>query len=321
MRIVGDVLLFFSTSQILSVTLLCAVIQIQARDEHSRSFLYILVPLTLQLGLATLSSYLGRVLPPATLNTEFYRSFSLLAAIASIVLISVILYSVSLYIMRVAREYVSARLHVIGSRLLLPLVALFVVLSLFAVFYVTRGNWAEAISLTLKYYSSWGILFLLPHVIAAAVLLPRVTVREAQNHLRGIIFAFAPIAVLFPLDVIYFRDHFFKLGYVSFAAFSLVVYWHISRRFVREYDIVPERASEEDVSFARFNLSPREEEIARVLIEGKTNAEIAREFFISENTVRSHIKAIYRKAGVSNRVQLIHAARARYGPRPSGASS
>jgi LuxR family maltose regulon positive regulatory protein len=40
------------------------------------------------------------------------------------------------------------------------------------------------------------------------------------------------------------------------------------------------------------------------LVEGKTNREIAQRLFISENTVKTHVKNIYGKLGVSNRVQL-----------------
>ena len=309
MRIVGDILLFVATSLVFSVTILCTVIQILARDQRSRSFLYILIPLTMQLGIVTLSSYLSRILPPETLGNEFYRSFSMLLAIASIFLISIILYSVSLYIMKLARGYFVGRFRGIGSWVLVPVSVVFIAISLFSVLYATHGDWPSAVSLTLKYYSSWGILFLVPHVIAAAALLPRVTDREVQNHLRGIIYAFAPIAIAFPLDIIYFRDHYFKLAYMSFAAFSAVVYWHISKRFVREYMLAPENGAVAEVSFDGFELSPREEETARLLIQGRTNAEIGKELFISENTVRSHIKSIYRKVDVSNRVQLIHKVR------------
>ena len=201
------------------------------------------------------------------------------------------------------------RHRLIGNRIVLPIAVLFLLLSLFTVFFVTRGNWSDAISLTLKYYSSWGIVFLLPHVVAATVFLPRATSREEQNHLRGIIFTFAPLAILFPLDLVFFRDHYFKLAYTSFAAFAVIVYFHVSKHFVREYAFSPNVVLAEDVFFSSNDLSPREEQIARLLIKGKTNAEIGEELFISVNTVRSHIKGIYSKLNVSNRVQLMHRVR------------
>lgn len=52
------------------------------------------------------------------------------------------------------------------------------------------------------------------------------------------------------------------------------------------------------------HLSAREIEIAKLLAEGRTNAEIADTLCISTKTVETHISNIYRKTGVSNRVQL-----------------
>jgi DNA-binding CsgD family transcriptional regulator len=309
MRFVGDLLLFVATSLVLSVTILCSIIQLQAHDERSRLFLPILIPLTLQLGIATLSSYLSLILPAETLASSLFESFSLFIAIASIILISMILYSVSVYIMRISRKYFVRRLRRIGTWVLVPLTLFFVIASLFGVLYTSGSDWTQVVTITLKYYSSWGALMLLPHVFSAAVLLSRISDREIQNHLRGIIYAFAPMPFFFVLDIIVFRNHYFKLSYISFAAFSVIVYWHRSKRFVREYLTLPQSARTDDLSFAQFYLSPREEETARLLIEGKSNAEIGKALYISENTVRSHIKSIYRKAEVGNRVQLIHKVR------------
>jgi DNA-binding CsgD family transcriptional regulator len=53
-----------------------------------------------------------------------------------------------------------------------------------------------------------------------------------------------------------------------------------------------------------FGLTPREIEIARSVVAGYTNKEIARQSSISENTVKSHVLHIFTKLGASNRVEL-----------------
>ncbi len=56
-------------------------------------------------------------------------------------------------------------------------------------------------------------------------------------------------------------------------------------------------------------LSEREKEMLVLLVNGRTNREIAERLFVSENTVKFHLKNIYAKLGVSNRIQALDAAR------------
>jgi two-component system nitrate/nitrite response regulator NarL len=51
------------------------------------------------------------------------------------------------------------------------------------------------------------------------------------------------------------------------------------------------------------SLSPREGEILRCLMEGAPNKMIARQFGLTEATVKVHVKAILRKTGMRNRTQ------------------
>lgn len=52
-------------------------------------------------------------------------------------------------------------------------------------------------------------------------------------------------------------------------------------------------------------LTPRQEEVLRLLAEGKSNLEIADTIFISEGTVKAHVRAILRKLGARDRTQAI----------------
>lgn len=47
--------------------------------------------------------------------------------------------------------------------------------------------------------------------------------------------------------------------------------------------------------FKKYHLSKREEEILKLVLEGKPNAEIAKTLFISPATVKTHINNIYKK--------------------------
>ena len=53
------------------------------------------------------------------------------------------------------------------------------------------------------------------------------------------------------------------------------------------------------------SISPREQEVLRMLIAGLSNREIAGRYFISTSTVKTHIENIFRKLGVNSRTQAI----------------
>jgi DNA-binding CsgD family transcriptional regulator len=60
-----------------------------------------------------------------------------------------------------------------------------------------------------------------------------------------------------------------------------------------------------DVLATEHNLSRREREILDYLSRGYNSPYIAKAFFISESTVRSHIKKIYQKISVNSRMELL----------------
>ena len=55
-----------------------------------------------------------------------------------------------------------------------------------------------------------------------------------------------------------------------------------------------------------LGLSQREAEIIELISAGLSNHEIAKKLFLSINTIKTHIKNIFNKLGVSNRISAIH---------------
>lgn len=55
----------------------------------------------------------------------------------------------------------------------------------------------------------------------------------------------------------------------------------------------------------RAKLTAREEEMARLILQGMENKEIAGELSLSENTVRNHIYNLYQKLGIQRRMDLL----------------
>ncbi len=67
--------------------------------------------------------------------------------------------------------------------------------------------------------------------------------------------------------------------------------------------IPPEVASRLAERLPRSELSPREMDVLRLIVDGKSNKEIASALFISESTVKVHVNNILGKMGVSDRTQ------------------
>ncbi|WP_111707206.1 tetratricopeptide repeat protein [Lutibacter citreus] len=58
-------------------------------------------------------------------------------------------------------------------------------------------------------------------------------------------------------------------------------------------------------SFEEYGLSKREIEVFNHITQGLSNDEIAEKMFVSKNTIKTHIKNIYSKLDVKNRIQAI----------------
>jgi DNA-binding CsgD family transcriptional regulator len=115
-----------------------------------------------------------------------------------------------------------------------------------------------------------------------------------------------PQAAYSIIDFFLLRDISFQLTHISFAVFSVFVFVDLCSYFFRHYshdlDISPK---EEDLK-EKYALSDREYEVIELLAKGMTNQTICETLHISVNTVKSHIKRIYKKMEISNRLQLVN---------------
>ncbi len=68
----------------------------------------------------------------------------------------------------------------------------------------------------------------------------------------------------------------------------------------------------------KYMLSEREVDVLKLLLIGRANYEIAKELFISINTVKTHVKNIYKKTHVKNRMLLSYKFIPKSNNHPSG---
>ena len=61
-----------------------------------------------------------------------------------------------------------------------------------------------------------------------------------------------------------------------------------------------------EVATEHSSLTERELEILQLVASGATNADIARQLWITQQTVKFHVSNVYRKLGVGNRTEACH---------------
>jgi len=77
----------------------------------------------------------------------------------------------------------------------------------------------------------------------------------------------------------------------------------ITRRVIEEYVRRPAPGTPTDRAVS--TLTPREADVLRALAAGRSNAEIARELFLGEATVKTHVTSLLQKLGLRDRVQAV----------------
>jgi DNA-binding NarL/FixJ family response regulator len=75
----------------------------------------------------------------------------------------------------------------------------------------------------------------------------------------------------------------------------------VTKRVIRQFTRTPRPAPPR----ALADLSEREQEVFRLITRGLSNAEIGKELFISETTVKTHITHILQKLDLRDRVQAV----------------
>ena len=89
----------------------------------------------------------------------------------------------------------------------------------------------------------------------------------------------------------------------TLAAGEAILAPAVTRRVIEAFASVPRRQPAGAERLA--SLSPREVEVLRLLARGLSNAEIARELFVSDATAKTHVSNVLTKLVLRDRVQAV----------------
>lgn len=302
MFIISDILLFITTSLVLSILALCVLTYFKARDNYSLEFLTILIPLAIQMLLTQFYTYINRLFPNMMVSIINYKLFAIYSTCISIISTTILLYALARYLIKLLPiDNLKSNIAIIITRIV---IIVFFVLSIFLILYFSDLDIIKAMEITFNYHFFFGSYLMVILGIIALYYKKYVKGWEKENLLSALISTFIPLLFTFPIDMIYFRDVTFKIAYLSYSCFVVYLYYFIAREYFQNYDHIVEDRLVDDDYLMNVGISAREKEILFLLFKGKNSHEIASALFISNNTVKTHIKHIYKKLHVTSRVQL-----------------
>lgn len=90
---------------------------------------------------------------------------------------------------------------------------------------------------------------------------------------------------------------------ITIAQGGVIVSPLMASKLLTEFKDLAQGVKKETIGHPEADLSPREVEVLQLVARGSTNREIADSLFISENTVKTHLRSIMEKLHLANRSQ------------------
>ena len=94
---------------------------------------------------------------------------------------------------------------------------------------------------------------------------------------------------------------------ICFVVTFIIFFLLYNKLYIPVSQPLPSQEERLNAFIQKYELSLREVEVLNLIREGASNGEISAKLFISENTVKFHVRNILKKTGCSNRTELITA--------------
>ena len=301
MNIIFDFIQFIETSLLFSASLFAVIMFIRTKDALALRTLMVLLPVSALLLISYMYSLAVRS------GDVTHNGLSWLTPLFALLVIALIMLSILATCYYVIKLFpIPAKRKRIGFIFCAALVGVLLIVTAILVMYISRADLTQSIANALWAFYPLCSLALFVEAVALAVMFRHIKSPHERRMAQYFLIAFLPQIAYSVLDFILLRDIAFQLTHLSYATFSLFAFIDLSAYFFKYYGRDIDISAQSRYLKQKYQLTDREFEVAELLAQGMPNAHIGEKLHISVNTVKSHIKSIYRKLHIANRLQLIN---------------
>ncbi len=300
MGIIFDAIQFVETSLLFSSMLFSVIMYLRTKDRLARRTLMVLLPVAALLFISYMYSLNVK-------NEAGAASVSWLTPLFALLIIALIMASILAACFYVIQLFpISQHKKRVALLSATGITGVLLVTTAILVMYMSRADLTQSVTTAIWAFYPLCSIALFIEALAVAGMYRKITAPHDLRLSRYFLIAFIPQIAYSIIDFLLLRNISFQLTHISYAVFSVFVFVDLCTYFFKHYsqeiDISPKK---EDLK-NKFSLSDREYEVIELLAKGMSNQVISEKLHISVNTVKSHIKRIYSKLNITNRLQLVN---------------
>ena len=301
MHFIFDTIQFIETALLFSAFLFSAIMFIRTRDALARRTLMVLFPVASILFISYMYNMNARYL------SEYEANMTWLSPLFALLVIALIMAAILTTCNYVIQLFpVPQKKKRFGLLISASIVGVLLIVTAFLVMYMSKADLTRAVTNALWAFYPLCSIALFLEAVAISSAYKNINDPHDKKLAKYFLIAFLPQLGFSIADFILLRAISFQLTHISYAVFSLLVFIDLCTYFFKHYSHDMDISNDKQRLKEKYALSEREIEVIELLAKGMTNEIISGRLFISVNTVKTHIKSIYKKLGISNRLQLIN---------------
>lgn len=298
-----DILLFLETAILFAVVLFCVFLYVKTKDLFIRRTLFLIIPTFIIFLYSYGYSYISRFFSSFSFtHTDNWLNFTLLNAVFIVFVIGASIIGTNTYVTDLYP--IPDKNKILSKRIIYVLTIIFLIIASF--FTLISGNLADSMPLALNVIYPACSLLAFIHTVIILFYYKKITSEHQNRLVKNFIFAFILQFAFTFIDIFLMNqyDVSFKFTHLSYLIFALLSFYYIFSLYFNQHIEKDDEEFNFDKQVSKYDLSEREIDVLKLLLKGHSNFEIAGELYISVNTVKTHIKNIYKKTEVKNRMLL-----------------